>query len=393
MHKPIQYVAIITFVLFSAWGVSAQANIKVGDTPELSLVTMRGDNLSSESLSGKIVILEFWATWCPPCVKMVPHLKELHENYEEKGVQLISVSIDDKAGTAQRFINNHKMAWTQVHDGSQTKSYSKMFGVRGIPHAFIISPDGEVLWNGHPARIDQPLDDALESHPPRIEEAQSGPSIELDTAEPMSDEQAIAIVDELIMMMQQESIDMAALLNSVASMPADQVLNPKLRTNILPLVDQLDQWNDTQKFALIQAYADQAEGVGKLAAMLKQFKHELPGTGTINPKLAEARLNIASRAADRGDHLKAYETYQWMILKANDPLAQEKIAEYVSNEELMNEIQAQIDDREARRLLSQAKMHQMTHKTAEAKAALEKLIKYYPESAQAEEAQKMLDTL
>jgi len=95
---------------------------------------------------------------------MVPHLREINATYAPRGLELISVSLDRKAADAQRFIKKHQMTWRQAHEGSQRRALSDAWGVTGIPHAFIIAPGGELLWSGHPARMQAEIEKALEAH-------------------------------------------------------------------------------------------------------------------------------------------------------------------------------------------------------------------------------------
>lgn len=104
--------------------------------------------LTLASLRGKVVILEFWATWCPPCRTSIPHLITLSKSYAGKPVTFISLTREDKA-TVQQFMDNDpalKMPYALACSSSSSSTY----GVRGIPHAFVIGKDGKILWRGHP---------------------------------------------------------------------------------------------------------------------------------------------------------------------------------------------------------------------------------------------------
>lgn len=106
----------------------------------------------------KIVVVEFWATWCPPCRKSIPHLKKLHEEYSEKGVVLVSLS-NEPAETIEGFMGKADMPWI-VGAGSSSGSD---YGVSGIPAAFIVV-DGKIVWNGHPmGGLDEEIKKAVEA--------------------------------------------------------------------------------------------------------------------------------------------------------------------------------------------------------------------------------------
>ena len=120
--------------------------------------------LTLAKLRGKIVIVEFWATWCPPCRKSIPHLIKLHEMYKDKGVVLMSLT-NEPIDKIRSFVKEYKMTYA-VGAGSKT---SRDYGVRGIPHAYIVDPNGKVAWHGHPmAGMDEKIERALRETPPSL---------------------------------------------------------------------------------------------------------------------------------------------------------------------------------------------------------------------------------
>lgn len=99
----------------------------------------------------QVVVVEFWATWCPPCRASIPHLTELQKKF--KNVAFVGVS-DENAATVKKFVAKmgDKMDYTvAVDDDDKTgEAYMKAFGIGGIPHAFIVDKSGHIVWNGHP---------------------------------------------------------------------------------------------------------------------------------------------------------------------------------------------------------------------------------------------------
>ena len=111
--------------------------------PTWALVDLAGKPVTSESLKGKVVIVDFWATWCGPCRAAIPHLMELHKTYKDKGFEVVGVSLDQQGpAVVQSFVNQHEIHYT-IAMGNQ-KIVSDFGGVRGIPTAFIISQDGKI---------------------------------------------------------------------------------------------------------------------------------------------------------------------------------------------------------------------------------------------------------
>jgi len=123
----------------------------------------------TEFAPGKVYVVEFWATWCPPCRTSMPHLSKLQEEYGEKGVTIISVS-DEDLETVEKFLETDadggktygevtkNYLLTTDPDGSVSRDYMEAAGQNGIPCAFIVGKTGEIEWIGHPMQMDAPLE-------------------------------------------------------------------------------------------------------------------------------------------------------------------------------------------------------------------------------------------
>lgn len=115
---------------------------------------VQGDAVDLAAVKGKkIVVVEFWATWCGPCVKSIPHLSEMQTKFADRGVVFVGVT-DEDATVAKAFVAkmggqmNYNVA---ADDGRKTTDgYLKAYGVNGIPHAFIVNREGNIAWHGHP---------------------------------------------------------------------------------------------------------------------------------------------------------------------------------------------------------------------------------------------------
>lgn len=114
--------------------------------------------LTLADLRGEVVVVEFWATWCGPCVAGIPHLNELHEKHEQDGLRIVSFT-DQARSHVEAFMQKTLMNYA-LGTGS---SLSRRYGVTGIPHAFIVGRDGKLRWHGHPSlsAFDKQLESAL----------------------------------------------------------------------------------------------------------------------------------------------------------------------------------------------------------------------------------------
>jgi cytochrome c biogenesis protein CcmG/thiol:disulfide interchange protein DsbE len=100
------------------------------------------ENVTLSRLHGQVVVLNFWATWCAPCVEEVPSLVEMQRRMKGKGVTVLAVSVDADEGAYQRFVKNHNVNLLTVRDADQ-KSNS-LYGTSVFPETFIIDRNGVV---------------------------------------------------------------------------------------------------------------------------------------------------------------------------------------------------------------------------------------------------------
>lgn len=111
---------------------------------------------------GNIFVVEFWATWCGPCKRTIPHLTEVQKRFANRGVVVIGVS-DEKLVTVQPFVaaQGESMAYRVAVDSSKRsfQNWHTAFGDSGIPHAFVVNTNGMIMWHGFP---NEELDRTLE---------------------------------------------------------------------------------------------------------------------------------------------------------------------------------------------------------------------------------------
>jgi thiol-disulfide isomerase/thioredoxin len=124
-------------------GKPAVDTSQLQDAPAWEVYALDGTALRSADLKGKVVLVDFWATWCGPCRRSIPHLKDLHAEYADKGLEVVGVSVD-QAGprVVKPFVDKFEINYPIVM-GTQ-KMVQDFGGLRGIPTAFIISQDGKI---------------------------------------------------------------------------------------------------------------------------------------------------------------------------------------------------------------------------------------------------------
>jgi thiol-disulfide isomerase/thioredoxin len=182
-HMLNRWTVVTAAALCVASGAMAQesaATLKVGDNaPKLSVENWVKGKKVEKFEAGKVYVVEFWATWCPPCVKSIPHLTKLQKEYKSKDVTIIGVASSEKGGDAksnlsgvENFVKKKgdEMEYTVAfdEDRSMSKDWMTPAAQRGIPCAFVVGGDGKIAWIGNPlvpeGEIDAQVKKAVEAN-------------------------------------------------------------------------------------------------------------------------------------------------------------------------------------------------------------------------------------
>ena len=119
-----------------------QTQPSLGLAPDFTLKTLAGKEITLSQLKGKVVLLDFWATWCGPCKESVPHLIQLYKDYRESGFELVGMNVDKGDGEAvRRFIMSMDIPYPVV---SAPEDVVRSYRVTGIPATFLIDKEGKI---------------------------------------------------------------------------------------------------------------------------------------------------------------------------------------------------------------------------------------------------------
>lgn len=113
--------------------------------PDFSFTSSEGEHITLDDLRGKVVLLDFWGTWCPPCVESVPELRDLYKRYSKDGVfMLLGISSDSDEAEWKEFTAKNKMVWPQYRD--KDRRIHRSFGIRAFPTYVLIDHEGIVRF-------------------------------------------------------------------------------------------------------------------------------------------------------------------------------------------------------------------------------------------------------
>jgi thiol-disulfide isomerase/thioredoxin len=120
----------------------------VGKPLEIAGKTLTGEEFQWAKYRGKVVLVDFWATWCGPCIRELPNVRAVYEKHKAKGFDIVGISIDQDLEALQAFNDQHKLPWVTLA-GEETQDLAKRYGVRGIPTMMLVDKEGKVVGVAH----------------------------------------------------------------------------------------------------------------------------------------------------------------------------------------------------------------------------------------------------
>jgi thiol-disulfide isomerase/thioredoxin len=117
---------------------------KIGTEIEISGKTTDGADFQLKNLKGKVVLVDFWATWCGPCIAEIPNIVTMHKKYAGKGFEVIGVSLDRADGDITKFVEARKLPWKSINI-EDSKVLADRYGVNSIPYPILVGRDGRIV--------------------------------------------------------------------------------------------------------------------------------------------------------------------------------------------------------------------------------------------------------
>lgn len=400
-------VAVILFLVPSAgWAAptrQAHPTLGVGDEVHLQLKTVENLSINTDALRGKLVLLDFWATWCGPCMQEAPHMVDVFQKYNNKGLVMLGISLDDGPAEMKQIAVQKGLVWPQTID--LNRRFSEMFGVTGIPHTVLIGPDGHILWKGHPAGgLDQAIERAFKEHPPQL-------------VDPKVLASANAMLDEVSQKTQAgDTRGAIKLLGKVpAAARADEAFaakaadaQKKLEESANGMLDgvqkQIDAGQYTEAVAKLRELSDALTGLpvaGKARKMLGELMSRPEARAAIAHAEKNQRANEALAAAEKlkaeKKHELAYAHFKEIVkaFAGTDAAkkAGEEVAGYEKDPAFLKHVTESSMATRARGALSMAESYRRAGRMDLARTKYQSVIDEFPGTSYSETAKRALKDL
>ncbi len=397
--------------------------VTVGDRPQYQFKSTTGQTITDENMRGRMVLIDFWATWCGPCMNEAEHMVQIHRKYGPLGLQIIGVSLDTNAGKMSRVVKEKGFAWPQIYEGKAWDNpLLPPWGIKGIPATFLISPDGELIWSGHPANIDVPLAEAFKKYGSKLKKRNTGDSLRETIGEALTGvtkrndyAEALSLIQDFpnAVINNRETAEDAASLVAAYRFPRDEeaklAATEALSTNeagakviagFEATILANNAFGPTKQPATGKpATTSPDDLVSKDKTDTDTEDASIPVESTNSSRnaaaISHAMFNSADRRKTAGDHVAAYR--QFKATAAQFPATPSgrkavlRVNAYERDKRFIDAYRAAAGEKEAIEIMNTAASYEKTGKHEQAIPLYQEIIEKYPETATALKARKALE--
>lgn len=139
---------LTSFVSSNMEGLGAERKLAVGGEPvAFQVKSIKGESLSPAAFRGKVLLIDFWATWCGPCIAEMPNVKNVYTKYHGKGFEIVGISLDQNRDKLDRYIASQGIEWPQYFDGKYwNNDIAVSYGIKSIPATFLVDKKGKIRY-------------------------------------------------------------------------------------------------------------------------------------------------------------------------------------------------------------------------------------------------------
>lgn len=139
---------LTSYVQTSLESLSSERLLAIGGEPiGFDVKSIRGERLSPAAYRGKVLLIDFWATWCGPCIAEMPNVKSVYAKYHGKGFEIVGISLDQSREKLDKYIESQEIAWPQYFDGKWwNNDIAVRYGIKSIPTTILVDKKGKIRY-------------------------------------------------------------------------------------------------------------------------------------------------------------------------------------------------------------------------------------------------------
>jgi len=139
---------LTAYVQTSLAGLDAEKKLAIGGEPiHFEVKSISGEKLSPAAYKGKVLLIDFWATWCGPCVAEMPNVKSVYAKYHGQGFEIVGISLDQSRDKLDMYLERQEIKWPQYFDGKYwNNDIAVSYGVKSIPATFLVDKKGKIRY-------------------------------------------------------------------------------------------------------------------------------------------------------------------------------------------------------------------------------------------------------